>query len=84
VIDVARDEIHVRLRHSWVALMAFPLSEEQARMRAAGDRSDLVAGDVKLSKPYCERCHLDYVSAPSSCPGEPVSFTPDGDPVFGP
>lgn len=76
-----RDDIRVRLRHHWVTLMAFPLTEEQAAMLAAGDKSDLLAGsplDMEFTSPVCERCQLDYGEAPHSCPGEPAGFAPDG------
>jgi hypothetical protein len=68
-----------------VTLLAFPLTHEQAESLATGDQSEFLAQgplDVKFSKPYCERCCLDLVSAPYSCPGEPDAFTPDGQPVF--
>lgn len=31
-------EIRVRLRHEWVTLMAFPLTEDQASLLASGDK----------------------------------------------
>ena len=77
-------EIRVRLRHVWVTPMVFPLTEEQAALLAAGDRSDLTAAgplDMEFTPPVCDRCRLDYVGAPYSCPGEAASFSPDGEPV---
>jgi hypothetical protein len=78
-------EIRVRLRHVWVTLMAFPLTEEQAARLAVGDKSDFTAAgplDMEFTSPVCQRCQLNYGEAPYSCPGEPVSFEPNGDPIF--
>lgn len=77
-------EIRVRLRHVWVTLMVFPLTEEQATRLAAGDRSDFKAAgplDMEFTPPLCDRCRLDFADAPYSCPGEAVSFSPAGEPV---
>jgi hypothetical protein len=79
-------EIRVRLRHVWVTLMAFPLTEEQAALLAAGDKSDLTAQrpyEMEFTPPVCQRCQLNYDEAPYSCPEEPSSFAPNGDPIFG-
>jgi hypothetical protein len=81
---MTQEEIRVRLRHVWVTLMAFPLSEEQAAHLAGGDRSEFSASgplDMEFSPPLCHRCLLDYAEAPYSCPGEPTSFSPHGEPV---
>jgi hypothetical protein len=78
-------EIRVRLRHVWVTLLAFPLTEEQAVRLAGGDESDLHPGrplDIVFTPPVCERCQLDFDGAPRSCPGAPVAFAPHGDPIF--
>jgi hypothetical protein len=78
-------EIRVRLRHVWVTLMAFPLTDEQAALLASGDKSDLTAKrpyELEFTPPVCQRCQLNYDEAPHSCPGEPDSFAPDGAPVF--
>jgi hypothetical protein len=77
-------QIRVRLRHAWVTLMAFPLTEEQAAALAAGDRSDLSGGplDMEFTPAVCQRCQLNYDEAPYTCPGEPTAFAPDGDPLF--
>jgi hypothetical protein len=78
-------QIRVRLRHVWVTLMAFPLTEEQSAKLAAGDRSDFRAAgplDMEFTSPVCQRCQLDYTDAPYSCPGEPTSFASDGGPLF--
>jgi hypothetical protein len=80
-----RDDIHVRLRHIWVTVIYFPLTEEQAAKLAAGDKSDFTATgplDMSSSPPICDRCQLGYAGAPYSCPGEPSSMAPDGTPVF--
>jgi hypothetical protein len=64
---------------------SLPLTEEQAALLASGDESDFSAPrpyDVVFTPPYCQRCYLHYEEAPYSCPGEPVSFSPTGDPVF--
>lgn len=82
----ARRDIRIRLRHVWVTMMAFPLTEEQAAHLAAGDRSDFQAKgplDMVFTAPLCERCLLDFDVAPYSCPGEPTSFAPSGAPLFG-
>jgi hypothetical protein len=78
-------QIRVRLRHVWVTLMAFPLSEEQATKLAAGDKSDFTAVgplDMEFTPPVCQRCQLNFNEAPDSCPGEPLSFASDGEPIF--
>jgi hypothetical protein len=78
-------EIRVRLRHVWVTLISFPLSEEQAAALAQGDASPVNAQrawELEFTPPVCERCQLNYEEAPRSCPGEPASFAPDGGPIF--
>jgi hypothetical protein len=80
-----RDDIRVRLRHVWVTVMYVPLTEEQAAKLAAGDSSEFTAAgtlDMSFSPPICDRCQLEYASAPYSCPGEPDSMAPDGTPLF--
>jgi hypothetical protein len=37
---------------------------------------------MEFTPPLCDRCQLDYAEAPYSCPGDPVSFAPNGHPVF--
>ncbi len=64
-----RNDIRVRLRHVWVTMMAFPLTEEQAARLAAGDRSDFSAGgplEMTFRGPVCERCQLNFDEAPYS------------------
>jgi hypothetical protein len=80
-----RDDIRVRLRHVWVTVMYFPLTEEQAAKLAEGDDSNFKAAgplDMSFSAPICDRCQLEYTVAPYSCPGEPTSMAPDGTPLF--
>ncbi len=69
-----KPEVRVRLRHNWVTFLTFPLSEEQAKILATGDESQIRASnplDVTISKPVCLRCEVEYADAAYSCPGDP-------------
>jgi hypothetical protein len=64
--------VRVRLRHSWVTFLRFPLTAEQAERLAGGNHSDLRAHnplEITIGPPVCERCGEDYVTAPWSCSG---------------
>jgi hypothetical protein len=78
-------QVRVSLRHSWIAILRFPLTEVQAEALDRGDEESIRAANpiqVSFSKPMCERCEFERRVAPDSCPGEPVSHAPDGTPQF--
>jgi hypothetical protein len=65
--------VRVRLRHSWVSFLRFPLTAEQAERMAHGDRREIKAQnplDIAIGPPVCERCGEDYLTAAWSCSGE--------------
>lgn len=79
-------EVRVRLRHSWITLVRFPLTEEQAESLDRGDETPIRAANplqVTFGRPVCERCEMERSAAPYSCPGEPVSYTADDTPQYG-
>jgi hypothetical protein len=62
--------VRVRLRHSWVSFLRFPLTPEQAERLANGEIGEVRAQnplDITIGPPVCERCGADYPTAPWSC-----------------
>jgi hypothetical protein len=62
--------VRVRLRHSWVSFLRFPLTAEQAERMANGNRQEIRAEnplDITIGPPVCERCGGDYLTAAWSC-----------------
>jgi hypothetical protein len=65
--------VRVRLRHSWVSFLRFPLTAEQAERMANGDRQEIKAQNplnITIGPPVCERCGEDYLTAAWSCAGD--------------
>jgi hypothetical protein len=61
--------ITVRRRHTWVLLLGYQLTEDQARQVDAAEPVKL--GDtVSIGGPVCEACEMPYREAAESCPGE--------------
>jgi len=72
-----RPIVRVRLRHSRVSFLRFPLTADQAERMATGDRGEIRARnplDITIGPPVCERCGCDYETAPWSCYGEAMDL----------
>jgi hypothetical protein len=64
--------VRVRLRHSWVTFLRYPLTEEQAAQLAGGHKTPLRTNPlrIQIGPPVCERCEQEYRGSAYSCPGE--------------